>query len=75
LRTSHLAKLARAKTATDRIDCLTYTVQSNHMHLALRSRPDVVAGWSDEEVAQRWLRWFPKRMLESAVVVEREVAG
>jgi len=43
------------------IDCLTYTVLSNHLHVVLRSRPDVVAGWSDKEVAARWLRLFPKR--------------
>jgi hypothetical protein len=28
---------------------------SNHIHLILRTRPDVVALWSDEEVARRWL--------------------
>ena len=43
------------------IDCLTYTVLSNHLHLVLRSRPDVVDSWSDEEVARRWLRLFPAR--------------
>jgi len=43
------------------VDCLTYTVLSNHVHLVLRSRPDVVATWSDEEVARRWLTVFPKR--------------
>ena len=43
------------------VDCLTYTVMSNHIHLVLRSRPDVVATWSDEEVARRWLKLFPKR--------------
>jgi REP element-mobilizing transposase RayT len=43
------------------IDCLTYTVMSNHLHLVLRSRPDVVVTWSDEEVARRWLRLFPQR--------------
>ena len=43
------------------IDCLTYAIMSNHVHLVLRSRPDVVAGWSDEEVARRWLRLFPVR--------------
>jgi hypothetical protein len=43
------------------IDCLTYTILSNHIHLVLRSRPDVVATWSDREVARRWLRLFPKR--------------
>ncbi|TWT71703.1 hypothetical protein [Crateriforma conspicua] len=43
------------------IDCLTYSVMSNHLHLVLRSRPDVVAAWSDQEVAGRWLRLFPAR--------------
>ncbi len=43
------------------IDCLTYTVMHNHFHIVLRSRPDVVATWSDEEVARRWIRLFPKR--------------
>jgi len=27
----------------------------NHIHLVLRTRPDVVESWSDEEVARRWL--------------------
>ncbi len=43
------------------IDCLTYTVLSNHLHVVLRSRPDVVSTWSDEEVARRWLRLFPNK--------------
>ena len=43
------------------IDCLTYTIMSNHLHLILRSRPDVAKEWSDEQVARRWLRLFPKR--------------
>lgn len=43
------------------IDCLTYTVLSNHLHVVLRSRPDVVAAWSDVEVAKRWLKLFPQR--------------
>ncbi len=43
------------------IDCLTYAVMSNHIHLILRARPDVVGTWSDEEVARRWLRLFPVR--------------
>jgi hypothetical protein len=37
---------------------------SNHMHQILRNRPDVVAEWSDNEVAIRWLRVFPGRRLE-----------
>ncbi len=43
------------------IDCLTFSVMHNHIHLVLRSRADVVAEWSDEEVARRWLRLFPRR--------------
>ena len=43
------------------IDCLTYTVLSNHLHVVLRSRPDVVRQWSDREVAIRWLQIFPIR--------------
>jgi hypothetical protein len=44
------------------IDCLTYTVLSNHAHVVLRSRPDVVKSWSDEEVARRWLCLHPKTL-------------
>lgn len=43
------------------IDCLTYAILSNHLHLILRSRADVAAEWSDKEVARRWLRLFPIR--------------
>jgi REP element-mobilizing transposase RayT len=43
------------------VDCLTYALMSNHIHLVLRSRPDVVAAWTDEQVARRWLRLFPQR--------------
>ena len=43
------------------IDCLTYTILHNHLHIVLRSRPDVLETWSDDEVARRSLRLFPKR--------------
>jgi hypothetical protein len=43
------------------IDVMGFAVMSNHLHLVLRNRPDVVAGWSDEEVARRWWRLFPGR--------------
>ena len=36
-----------------------YTVMSNHLHVILRTRPDVVAQWSDTEVARRWSLIFP----------------
>lgn len=46
------------------VDVLTYAIMSNHIHLILRSRPDVVATWSDREVAGRWLRLFPGKRLD-----------
>ena len=42
------------------IDVIAYCVMSNHTHQVLRSRPDVVAAWSDREVAIHWLRISPK---------------
>ena len=35
------------------IDLLCFSIMSNHFHLVLRSRPDVVATWDDTEVARR----------------------
>lgn len=36
-----------------------YAVMSNHLHVVVRMAPDQVEGWSDEEVALRWLRAYP----------------
>lgn len=46
------------------IDILTYSILSNHLHIVIRNRPDIVKTWSDEEVAIRWLRVFPGRRLD-----------
>jgi REP element-mobilizing transposase RayT len=46
------------------VDVLSYAIMSNHLHVILRNRPDVVAVWSDEEVAIRWLRVFPGKRIE-----------
>ena len=54
------------------IDCLTYTVLSNHLHVVLRSRSDIAKEWSDEEVATRWLRLFPKRRDKDGLPAEPE---
>jgi hypothetical protein len=43
------------------IDLLCQAIMSNHFHLVLRSRPDVVAEWDDSEVARRWLMLCPLR--------------
>ena len=47
------------------IDVLAFAVMSNHLHIVLRNRPDVVKSWSDDEVARRWWKLFPKRRDES----------
>ena len=43
------------------IDLLCFSILSNHYHLILRTRPDVVASWDDTEVARRWLMICPVR--------------
>jgi len=43
------------------IDLLGFAILSNHFHLILRSRPDVVKLWDDTEVARRWLMLCPIR--------------
>jgi len=47
------------------IDLLCQAILSNHIHLVLRSRPDVVAEWEDSEVARRWLMLCPVRRDEN----------
>ena len=42
------------------IDIAGYSVMSNHLHIVLRTRPDRVLGWTDEEVALRWLTLFSR---------------
>lgn len=43
------------------IDLLCHAIMSNHFHLVLRSRPDVVEQWSDTEIARRWCLLCPVR--------------
>jgi REP element-mobilizing transposase RayT len=43
------------------IDICGYAVMSNHLHVVLRARPDLVRNWSDKEVALRWTRLCPPR--------------
>ena len=46
------------------LDVLTYAILSNHLHIVVRTRPDVIADWSDSDVALRWLRVFPGRRID-----------
>lgn len=52
------------------IDLLGLAILSNHFHLILRSRPDVVATWDDTEIARRWLLLCPRRKNEDGSAAE-----
>ena len=43
------------------VDILGFAVMSNHLHVVVRTRPDVGTSWSDEDLARRWWNLFPKR--------------
>ena len=43
------------------VEVLAYALMENHMHLVIRTRPDVAGNWSDDEVALRWWLLFPQR--------------
>jgi hypothetical protein len=43
------------------LDIMSFAVMSNHLHVVVRTRPDLVKDWSDQEVAQRWWNLFPQR--------------
>ena len=43
------------------IDVLAFAVMSNHLHVVVRNRPDVVKSWSDDEVARRWWKLLPQK--------------
>ncbi|MGZ3317962.1 MAG: transposase [Isosphaeraceae bacterium] len=44
------------------VEVAAFAVMSNHVHVILRNRPDMVALWTDQEVALRWLTIFPGRV-------------
>lgn len=57
-------------------DCLSYAVMQNHVHVVVRNRPDIIALWTNEQVAIRWWKLFPGRrneMGEAAVPDEADL--
>ncbi len=52
------------------VDVMGFAVLSNHMHVVVRTRPDVVATWSDHEIAVRWWNLFPQRRLNDGSPAE-----
>ena len=43
------------------IDVISFAVLPNHLHLLLRTRPELVRSWSDEEVATRRAALLPNK--------------
>jgi hypothetical protein len=41
------------------IGLYAYAVMSNHVHVVLHADPELAQTWTDEEVAERWVRLFP----------------
>ena len=58
------------------VEVAAFAVMSNHVHVILRNRPDVVALWTDQEVARRWLtRLNPPQATRLQPVVRRVSPG
>ncbi len=43
------------------VEVCDFSAMDNHLHTILRNRPDLVAGWPDQEVARRWWQLCPLR--------------
>lgn len=66
----------RNLTAVFAIEVCAYAILATHYHTILWTRPDIVARWSDEEVATRWLTLYPphrKRKRGPIPSIEEEV--
>ncbi len=37
-----------------------FAVMSNHLHVVVQTLPEIASAWSDLEVAERWVRLFPR---------------
>jgi REP element-mobilizing transposase RayT len=59
-RKAWLVDRLRLLSAIFAIEVCAYAIMENHYHTILRTRPDIVASWSNREVAIRWLTLFPR---------------
>ena len=59
-RKSWIVDRLRHLAAVFAIEVCAYAIMANHYHIILRLRPDIIATWSDWEVATRWLTLFPR---------------
>jgi REP element-mobilizing transposase RayT len=47
-----------------------YAVMSNHLHVVVQTLPERVSAWSDDEIALRWVRLFPRQDQAEEIRVE-----
>ena len=52
------------------VEVLGFAILSNHFHIVLRNRPDIVKDWSDDEVVLRWWNLCPGRRNEDRSAAE-----
>jgi len=57
------------------VEVCDYSVMDNHYHTILRTRPDIADGWSDQDVASRWLTLCPKRCRskKTSIPIEEQI--
>jgi REP element-mobilizing transposase RayT len=54
------------------VSVYSYAVMSNHTHIVLSVDPQAVSGWTDEQVADRWLRVFPGVMSHASTDEQKQ---
>ena len=59
-RKTWLVNRLRELAAVFAIEVIAYAIMATHYHAILRTRPDIVATWSNREVATRWLTLFSR---------------
>ncbi len=55
------------------IDVCGYAIMENHPHTILRTRPDILASWSDHDVAARWFELCPQAGRKKAITHEEQI--
>ena len=58
-RRSIVEQLIKHQAGVFAVDVANFSIMGNHIHAILRSRPDIVASWSDEECAFRYKSAWP----------------
>ena len=54
------------------VDLYAHAIMSNHFHLVVYFDPKACLRWSDDEVAERWIRAFPPRCADADAAWQHE---